>query len=112
VSQWHFSLALIVRPDGWVGILSDTIIVLREGYNLQDNPVSDADIRIRILVERFIRNQIHRIGAYPYPFSPLNAYPDNPWARPTGAAVPSSESAKTIAFALHSGPPHRVGGPE
>jgi len=31
-----------------------------------------------MLVERFIRNQIHRIGVYPYPILPRNAYPDNP----------------------------------
>jgi len=29
----------------------------------------------------FIRNQIHRIGVYPYPISPPKAYPDNPCAR-------------------------------
>jgi len=24
---------------------------------------------------------IHRISVYPYPISPRNAYPDNPWLR-------------------------------
>jgi len=48
-----------------------------------NNPVWEADIRIRILVKRFIRNQIHRIGVYPYSISPRNAYPDNPWWPPT-----------------------------
>jgi len=55
------------------------MIVLRYGYNLRNNPVLEADIRIRILVKRFIRNQIHRIGVYPYAISPRNTYPDNPW---------------------------------
>ena len=82
MSEWLLSLALIVRPDGLVGIYSDTIIVLKYGYNLRDNPVSEADIRIRILVKRFIRNEIQRIGVYPYPISPRNAYPDNPWYIP------------------------------
>jgi len=59
----------------WYGIAT---IVLRYGYNLRNKPVLDADIRIRILGKRFIRNQIHRIGVYPYPISPRNAYPDNP----------------------------------
>jgi len=79
VSEWLLSLALIVRSDGLVGIQSDKIIVLRYGYNLRNNPVSVADIPIRILVKRFIRNQKHRIGVYPYPISPHNGYPDNPW---------------------------------
>ena len=79
MSEWLLSLALIVRHDGLVGIKSDTTFVLRYGYNLRNNPVLEADILIQILVQRFIRNQIHRIGVYPYPISPRNAYPDNPW---------------------------------
>ena len=64
------------------GIYSNHLIVSGYGYNLLIYPVSDADIRIRISAEGVIRNQIRRIGAYPYPTTAQKPYPDSPWSPP------------------------------
>jgi len=51
------------------------------GYecNLLKYPAPEADILIRMSAEGVIRNQIRRIGVYPYPITSQKPYPDNPW---------------------------------
>jgi len=59
-------------------VYSDPIILSGYHYNLLKYPVPETDILIRISAEGVIRNQIRRIGVYPYHITAQNPYPDNP----------------------------------
>ena len=72
------SWALIELSVGLGGLYSDPIIVSGYEYNLLKYPVPEADILIRISAEGVIRNQIRRIGVYPYRITAQKPYPDNP----------------------------------
>jgi len=47
---------------------------------MYSTPVPEADILTRISAEGIIRNQIRRIGVYPFPITAQKSYPDNPWS--------------------------------